>query len=115
MKRKLLATTPTNDHPQTYNDRDHHVEATSPLVINDQEIENDIDANVDIDANLPPLPPSFMGDSFVLDHLPENFDFISGQTTDPNHLIMQFEPCETNCVDLIIDSQPNIQFLDVIP
>ncbi|XP_071685610.1 myb-related protein Hv33-like [Rutidosis leptorrhynchoides] len=113
MKKKLVAATPSNDHPQTYNDQDHQVSSPSSLLKCDEEIKK----GIDVDVELPPLPPSFMGDScHVLDqHLPDNFDFNYGQTMDPDHLEMQFETCGANCADLLLDNQPNIQFLDVIP
>ncbi|KAI3763386.1 hypothetical protein L1987_53843 [Smallanthus sonchifolius] len=101
---------------QMVNDQNHCVHAPSSSVKHAEEIDTETDLNLDVD--LPPLPPSFMGDSCsILDHhLPENFDLILDQNWDPNNLIMQLEPSEMNSMDLIIDtiSQPIIQFSDAV-
>nr|XP_043635997.1 transcription factor MYB26-like [Erigeron canadensis] len=117
MKRKLLAANPGNEpihvsscinhHLQKVNDQENHVHGPSPLVKLDQEI----GTNIDVDTNLPPFPPSLMGDPCpVLHHLPGYIELTFGQTWDPNNLIMQFESSEMNNMGMVIDSQPNIEF-----
>ncbi|KAJ0794501.1 putative transcription factor MYB family [Helianthus annuus] len=120
MKKKLLATNPNNkeigvtlgyDHSQIVNDQDLQVNAPCPLFNHGQNIETGLD------VDLPPLPPSFMGDSCqVLNHhLSDNFDSSLDQNWDTSQLMMQFEPSEMNGMDSIIDSQPDIHLFDVVP
>ncbi|PWA73662.1 SANT/Myb domain, Homeodomain-like protein [Artemisia annua] len=78
---------------QTVNEQGRHVDAPLPLVKHDQETENEVD--------LPPLPPSFMK---------EYFDRILVQYWDLNHLITQ-TGSESDSMNLITNSQPNIQFI----
>ncbi|XP_076927720.1 transcription factor MYB21-like [Bidens hawaiensis] len=119
MKKKLLVADPKNnktnvspgyDHPQTVDVQDHQVNAPWSLVTHGQEFESCVD------VDLPPLPPSFMGDSCqVLDHhLPDNIDSSLGQNQDPNYLTMQLDHSGMNDIGFIIDSQSNIQLFDVV-
>ncbi|KAJ0929304.1 putative transcription factor MYB-HB-like family [Helianthus annuus] len=103
MKKKFLAVNHENkeigvtygyDHPQTVNGQDLRVNGMWSLINHGQNIETGI--NVD----LPPLPPSFIGDSC---HLPNTFDSSFGRNWDMNHLTMQFESSEMNNMELISD------------
>ncbi|KAI3802745.1 hypothetical protein L1987_30888 [Smallanthus sonchifolius] len=80
---KKINVTPGYDQLQTVNGQYFRVNAPWPLVNHGQEIETGFD------VDLPPLPPSFMGDSCP--------------------------PSETNAMDLTIDGQPDIQLYDVVP
>ncbi|XP_076936377.1 transcription factor MYB93-like, partial [Bidens hawaiensis] len=61
------------------------------------------ESHSETDVDLPPLPPSFTGDSLLDHHALENFDLILGQNWDPNHLMPQFEPIEMNSMSLIFE------------
>ncbi|PWA36252.1 homeodomain-like protein [Artemisia annua] len=78
---------------QTVTEQGGPVDGPLPLVKHDQETENEVD--------LPPLPPSFMR---------EYFGPILDQYWGPNHLITQ-TGSKSDSMDLITNSQPNIQFI----
>ncbi|XP_076909658.1 uncharacterized protein LOC143567009 [Bidens hawaiensis] len=118
IKKKLLVANPKNnktndtpdhDHSQTIDSQNLQINAPWSLVKHGQEFETCLD------IDLPPLPPSFMGDSCqVIDHhLLDNTNSSIGQNWDPNHHTMQLDQSEMNNMGLIIDSQPNIQLFNV--
>lgn len=92
MKGKVSTISQPNNSAKMISGQNHCAPSAFANSVEKHEIETDIDVDVD----LPPLPPSFMVDPcLVLDQHPqENFDFILGQSWDLNHLIMQMEPSE---------------------
>ncbi|KAM0052123.1 putative transcription factor MYB-HB-like family [Helianthus debilis subsp. tardiflorus] len=99
-KKQLLAANPKNKEIQNLNfDLMIAGQYWNPDNTMIQFQPSEMDLMIHSVTDLPPLPPSLV----LHLHPPENFDFIIGQNSDPNHLIMQFESSEMNGMDLIMN------------
>ncbi|KAF5816886.1 putative transcription factor MYB-HB-like family [Helianthus annuus] len=102
-KKKLLAANPKNKEIQNLNFdlmiAGQYRNPDNPTMQFQPSEMKGMDLMIHSESDLPPLPPSLV----LHLHPPENFDFIIGQNSDQNHLIMQFESSEMNGMDLIMN------------